>query len=86
MQPEDKQNVTLALPKRLLKRVKIAAAERDTSVSAILTGLLEEFVQGTDNQYERAKRSAKAAMKKGYDLGTDGKRTWTREELHDRRR
>jgi hypothetical protein len=81
---EEKQNVTLALPKRLLRRVKVAAAERDTSVSAILTRLLEDFVRSNEDDYERAKRHAVAAMKKGYDLGTHGKRTWTRDELHER--
>ena len=80
----ERQNVTLALPKRLLRRVKVAAAEGDTSISAILTRLLENFVQKRDTDYEKAKRHAIAAMKKGYDLGTQGKRTWTRDELHER--
>lgn len=83
-QDTEKQNVTLALPKRLLRRAKIAAAERDTSISAILTRLLEEFVREDDEGYEKAMRHAIAAMKKGYDLGTHGKRTWTRDELHER--
>ena len=81
---EEKQNVTVALPKRLLRRVKVAAAERETSMSAIITRLLEDFVRQKDDDYEKAKRHAIAAMKKGYDLGTHGKRTWTRDELHER--
>ncbi len=82
--PEEKQNITLALPRRLLRRIKVAAAERDTSVSAILTGLLEDFVRQRDDDYGRARRHAVGAMKKGYDLGTYGRRTWTRDELHER--
>ena len=81
---EEKQNITLALPKRLLRRVKVAAAEQDTSVSAILIGLLDEFVRRRDDSYEKAMRHAIDAMTKGYDLGTHGKRTWTRDELHER--
>jgi hypothetical protein len=81
----EKQNVTVALPKSLVRKAKIAAAQQDTSISAILTRMLEDFVRHEDD-YERAKREAIAAMRKGYDLGTHGKRTWTRDELHDRRR
>ena len=81
---EEKQNVTLALPKRLLRRVKVAAAERDTSMSAIITRLLEDFVSESDDEYERAMREELARMKKGYKLGTGGERTWTREDLHER--
>lgn len=81
----EKQNVTVALPKALVRKVKIAAAKTDTSISAILTRMLEDFVRG-DDDYEKAKREAMAAMRKGYDLDTHGKRTWTRDELHDRRR
>ncbi len=78
---EEKQNVTLALPKRLLKRVRLIAAERDTSISAILTTLLEGVA---DDDYERARRHAVTTMNKGFDLGTQGMRTWTRDELHER--
>ncbi|MGH2760861.1 MAG: CopG family transcriptional regulator [Actinomycetota bacterium] len=82
--PAEKQNITLALPKPLLRRVKIAAAERDTSISAILTGLLEDFLRRSADDYEQAMRNAITAMRKGYDLGTRGRRTWTRDELHAR--
>jgi hypothetical protein len=82
--PPDKQNITLALPRSLLRRVKIAAAERDTSMSAIITRLLEDFVRQKDDDYEKAMRHALGVMKKGYDLGTQGRRTWTRDELHER--
>jgi hypothetical protein len=79
----DKQNITLALPRRLLRAVKVLAAERDTSISAILTGLLEGFVR-QESEYDRAMREEIARMKKGYDLGTQGRRTWTRDDLHER--
>ena len=81
---EERQNITLALPKRLLRRVKVAAAERDTSISAILVGLLEDFLRHNEDGYEKARRHAVSVMDKGYDLVTHGKRTWTREEMHER--
>ncbi len=36
-----KQNITLSLPKDLLRRVKILAARQDTSVSALMEHLLD---------------------------------------------
>jgi hypothetical protein len=80
---EEKQNITLALPRRLLKRVKVAAAKHDSSVSAILTRLLEDYLRREDD-YERAMRESIETMKRGFEMGTRGKRTWTRDELHER--
>lgn len=38
------QNITLSLPKELIQKVKHIAVERNTSISALLTSLLEELV------------------------------------------
>ena len=80
MEPE-KQNITLAIPKKLLRRVKVLAAQRETSVSALLTSLLEQLVRREDS-YERAMREAFADMEKG--LLRVGEITWTRDEVHER--
>jgi post-segregation antitoxin (ccd killing protein) len=37
------QNITLSVPKQLLKRVKRVAADRDTSVSALMTEALDRL-------------------------------------------
>ena len=79
----EKQNITLSLPKELLRQVKIIAAKRGTSVSALLREKLEETVLEAD-EYEQARRKAVALMDKGFNLGTHGKITWTRDELHER--
>jgi hypothetical protein len=39
----DHQNITLRLPRKLLKQVKRVAADRDTSVSALMAEALERF-------------------------------------------
>ena len=80
----DKQNVTLALPRRLLRRLKILAAERETSVSSMLTRALEDIV-GRDDAYREAMDKEIEVMRRGLDLRV-GKITWTRHELHDRQR
>ena len=77
------QNITLALPKPVLRKVKILAVERQTSVSALLTGMLEEIVEREDS-YAAARERALARLKRPVNLGTRGRVTWTRESLHER--
>lgn len=77
------QNVTLALPKGVLTRVKVLAAERGTSISALLAGLLEETVV-RDHAFRRARERGLAALRKPADLGTRGRRPASRDDLHER--
>jgi len=80
----DKQNITLALPKSLLRRFKRLALDREKSVSALLRELMEDALRSGDS-YERAYRRWREDMKHPRKLGTHGKATWTRDELHERR-
>lgn len=77
------QNVTVALPKDVLRQVKVIAAKRGTSVSAILKEKLESLVR-EESDYEQARREFMAVVDKGFDLGTQGRASWTRDELHER--
>ncbi len=77
------RNITLALPEEMLREVKVIAAKRGTSVSAMLREKLEALVTD-ESDYALAKREALAALERGYDLGTHGKANWTRDELHER--
>ena len=76
------RNITLALPRWLLRRVKILAAEQDTSVSRLLSETLEEIVTRND-AYEQARERARRLLRNPPDLGTF-ERTWTRDDLHER--
>ena len=78
-----KQNVTLALPADTVRRLKVLAAERGSSISCMLTEALDEIL-ARDDQFERARRRALARLEHGYDLGTGGQISWTRDELHER--
>ncbi|MEX2395220.1 MAG: CopG family transcriptional regulator [Actinomycetota bacterium] len=80
---EPVQNVTLSLPRRLLKRAKVIAIERDKSLSRLMVELLEDLVR-RDDEYERARAGAIAMLRNPPSLGTGGRRSWTREELHER--
>ena len=77
------QNITLALPKDLLREAKIVAAERGTSVSAMLRLALAEIVAG-EERYTKAKQHHLALLERGVDLGTGGTIRWQRDELYER--
>ena len=79
----DTQNITLALPKRTLQKVKVIAAQRNTSVSALLTQALEEIAV-KQTRYAAARNRQLEAMRTAGKLGTYGQAAWTRDELHDR--
>lgn len=79
----DKQNVTLSVPKDILRKAKIIAIERNTSLSGLLTRLLIDVVTDED-RYDRAKRYHLALLADPPDLGTGGSISWTRDELHER--
>jgi hypothetical protein len=77
------QNVTLSIPKEVLKKAKILAIEQDSSLSGLMSRLLEELVSKKD-AYRQAREHHLAVLEK-LDLGTGGGVTWSREDLHERR-
>ncbi len=79
----DKQNVTLSIPKDVLRKAKMQAIEQNTSLSNLLTQALIDIVEQAD-QYELAKERHLAWLEHGADLGTEGHISWSREELHER--
>jgi hypothetical protein len=80
---EGKRNITLSLPADVLKRVKRLAADRETSVSAMMADALARLAD-EDRRYKSARKRSIAAMRSARSLGTEGRRTWTRDELHER--
>ena len=77
------QNITLAIPKEILIKVKVLAARRQTSVSRMLTQMLEKLVQQEDG-YDHARRRHIQWLESGEDLGTHGHVEPRRDELHER--
>ena len=62
------QNLTLKLPAETVRKAKIVAAERGTSISALVGAKIEELI-GEDAQYQAAKRRALEWLKQGWHLG-----------------
>lgn len=79
----ENQNVTLSLPRDLLRQVKRLAADRDTSVSALMAEALARLAD-EDRRYSVARKRALKAMDSARSLGTDGRISWTRDQLHER--
>jgi hypothetical protein len=77
------QNITLSIPKDVLKKVKHIAIEKNTSVSGLLSQTLGDIVN-QEIGYQRAKERQLKVMESGLEFGLSGKTTWSREELHER--
>lgn len=80
---KEKRNITLSLSRETLKRVRLIAVERETSVSGLLAETLEELVHEAD-RYAEAHRGHLALLEEDLDLGTGGEIRWSRESLHER--
>ncbi len=80
-QDSNKQNVTISLSKPTLRKAKVLAARRDTSISGLLAQQIEILV-GDEEAYERAERQALQLLDQGFHLG--GERPASRDELHER--
>ena len=76
-----KQNITLSLEKDLIKKGKVIASKKETSLSRLLSDFLKQIIN-EEERYEMSKRKALHILDKGYHLG--GKITCSREELHER--
>jgi predicted transcriptional regulator len=76
-----KQNITLSVDKEILRKGKILAAKKETSISKMIADALGRTVEKEDS-YEAAKRNALNTLKRGFHLG--GRMNWQREDLYDR--
>jgi hypothetical protein len=76
-----KQNVTISISPETVRKARILAARRSTSISRLLAEEIEKLV-GEEEAWERSERSALALLDQGFHLG--GLITATRDELHER--
>ena len=79
----DKQDITLSLPRSLLRKAEKIAMEQNRSLSELMAELLTELVERED-QYASAERKHLALLAQDTDLGTNGTISWTRADLHKR--
>jgi plasmid stability protein len=77
------RNITFNLPESLLRAAKVYAAEHDTTVSALVRGLLEEKLR-VDNKARAAAEKLLAIADRGPYFSADPS-SIRREDLHERR-
>lgn len=75
-----KANLTLQLDEETIRRARIVAAKRGTSVSALVARELAGLVD-QDARYEEARGRAAELIRAAAPRGG---RSWRRDELHDR--
>jgi hypothetical protein len=74
-----KTNLTLQLDEDVIRRARVVAAKRGTSVSALVARELDGLVE-QDARYEEARRRAEELLSGAIARGG---RSWRRDELHD---
>lgn len=77
----NKTNLTIQLDQEVVKRAKILAAKRGTSVSGMVARQLDQLV-AEDERYEAAHERAMELMSKG---SPHGGRKWTRDDIYAER-
>ena len=76
-----RQNLTVSLDPQTIKKAKIVAARRSTSISGLVARQIEVLI-GEEEAYERAERQARVLLEQGFHLG--GVIRASRDELHER--
>jgi hypothetical protein len=76
------RNITLSMPEELVRQAKVAAAQRDMSVSALVARLLEQLLGEARND-EEVWAEERRLMDEGIGMQV-GDVAWTRDDLHER--
>jgi predicted transcriptional regulator len=77
-----KVNVTIKIDKDLLRKIRIIAAEKDTSISALVAEVFEQ-TSTQSGRYEEAMKRAIARLNEGIELNWE--KPLSRDEMHERR-
>jgi hypothetical protein len=75
------KNITLAVDEAVLEQVKIYAAERKTSVNALVRDYLEQVARSSDRTERARRRLLELARVSKAEVGPV---TWKRDDLYDR--
>lgn len=76
------RNLTVRLDETTIRKAKVVAAKRSTSVSRLVADEIDRLVR-EDDAYEQARIEALADLDSGFDLGTGGQLP-PREAAYDR--
>ena len=75
------KNVTIALDEALLREARRIAADRSTTLNAMIREFLQELAERESQAVKARLRIVELCRDSQAEVGP---RTWTREELHER--
>ncbi len=75
------KNVTISLDEALIREVRRIAADRSTTLNAMIRGFLEELAKRESGAVKARRRIVDLCRKTEAEVGP---RNWTRDELHER--
>jgi plasmid stability protein len=75
-------NLTITVDDDVLRRARVRAAELGTSVNAVLREYMEQWTSVQDERRRAVDRILEGSKR---SRASSGGRTWTRDELHERR-
>jgi hypothetical protein len=77
------QNITLAVPKKILLQFKKIALRQQKSINKLMIEMMENAVLQEEG-YRAARDRSIRRLTSGADLQTHGSVEWNRDDLHDR--
>ena len=77
-------NLTIALESELVRRGRVLAAERGTSLNALIRDFVRETVEGHGASDERKRALGRILRNSRTIQGRSGSARWTREDLYRR--
>jgi len=75
------KNVTIALDEALLREARRIAADRSTSLNAMIREFLEELAERESKAAHARRRIVELCRASRAEIGP---KTWTRDDLHER--
>lgn len=79
----DTQNITLSVPKKVLRKFKEIAFRRQQSVSGLMVEMMEDTINKEEGYLVARGRHLRSLGAKT-DLDTQGSIPWKRDDLHER--
>ena len=75
------ERITLSIDEMVFRRVRLYAAERGSTLDALVREFLTDLVSREDRTRKARQRIKELSERSGARIGS---RSWTREELHER--
>ncbi len=79
----EKRNLTLSLPYPLIRKAKEMAIREQRTLNEYVREAISEKIERSSG-FAKARERQLKYLKNGFTLGTRGKRTSTRDDLHER--